>query len=823
MSELQRLTKPTIKTVDIEQVMRGAYIDYAMSVIKARALPDARDGLKIVQRRVLYGMKELGLQHDKPQKKSARIVGEVLGKLHPHGDTSVYEAMVRMAQPWILRYTLIEGQGNFGSVDGDPPAAMRYTEARLSLLAQELMVDLHQEIVAFQANFDASLQEPSIFPAKVPNLLINGASGIAVGMATHMPPHNLKEVIQGIIAYIRSPEITPEELMKHITAPDFPTGGIIYGYQGVQDAYKTGKGRIVLRARAKIETGRHGKQQIIVTELPYLVNKADMITQTAHLVESKKLTGIADLRDESDKEGLRVVYDIKRDAIANVVLNNLYKHTALQTIFSVNNVALVKEKPELLDLKSLIKCYVDHRHEVVKLRTEYGHRQASQKLHILEGYLQALDNLDPIILIIKSAQDPRQAQTKLINIYKLSETQAKAVLDMRLQRLTGLERAKILHEHTNTQKHLDELNVVLTHEHVRMQLIQDELKDLATRYGDERKTTITHDARDLTIEDIVPDNPMVITISNQGYIKRTPLASYKTQKRGGVGTKGVLTKKEDFSTHLFVASTHDYLLIFTASGRVYWKKVYDIPEGGKNSQGRAIQNLLAISIDDQIQSVLKVRHLNDPEHVKGRYVTFCTVQGIIKKTPLAAYAKPRAKGIQAITTKADDRLLEVKLTTDNSHIVLGTRHGKAVHFMAKEVRAMGRTAVGVRSAILNDHDDRVLGMVTSEDISNTTLLVLTERGYGKRSPLRSYRITKRRSKGIKTLQVTAKTGKLVAIKAAKDSDQLMIFTQSGLTLRIEIDTLRIMRRATQGVRLIRLRKDDIIAAVAKVENLELAP
>lgn len=804
--------------INIEDEMRGAYIDYSMSVIIARALPDVRDGLKPVHRRVLYGMHELGLSANKPFKKSARIVGEVLGKYHPHGDGAIYDAMVRMAQPWSLRYPLIQGQGNFGSVDGDEPAAIRYTEARFAKTAEELLADLSKDTVDFQLNFDDSLKEPVVLPAKLPNLLINGTSGIAVGMATNMPPHNLREVIDGTIAYIDDHDITIEGLMQYITAPDFPTGAIIYGSQGIQEAYRTGRGKIVMRAKADIETTSTGREQVIVTELPYMTNKALMIARTAQLVNDKKIEGIADIRDESDKEGLRVVYELKKDAIANVVLNNLYKQTALQTSFGVNNVALVAGRPQTLNLKELIQHFVTHRHEVLTRKTQYELRQAEKKLHILEGYLIALDNLDGVIALIRSSKDPEVARQALMQDYQLSEAQAKAILDMRLQRLTGLEREKIVKEHQEIKQFIERLQEILASKALRMQLIKEELVDLKERYGDVRQTAVEHNADELTVEDMIPNEEMVITISNAGYIKRTPLAEYRTQARGGVGARGAATKQDDFAVHLFVASAHNYLLIFTEFGQVYWKKVYTIPEGGKTAKGRAIQNLINIAPGDQVRSVIKVDSLEEADYVNSHHVLMCTEQGTIKKTSLAAYARPRAKGIHAIRINEGDRLLEAKLIKPDSYVIMALRSGRAIRFREQDVRAVGRVAAGVRGITLADQQDRVVGLV-SLDQAQADLLVVAEKGFGKRSSAEDYRITNRGGKGVKTLQITPKTGPLVAIKAVTDTDELMIINKSGITIRIGVEALRVMGRATQGVRLIRLNEGDEIAAVAKIASV----
>lgn len=803
--------------INIEDEMREAYIDYSMSVIVARALPDVRDGLKPVQRRVLYGMHELGLSANKSFKKAARIVGEVLGKYHPHGDSSVYDTMVRMAQEWSLRYPMVSGQGNFGSIDGDEPAAMRYTEARLARPAEELLADIHKDTIDFRPNFDDSLEEPTILPAKLPNLLINGAAGIAVGMATNMPPHNLKEVINGIIAYIDDNDITIEGLMQHVIAPDFPTGGIIYGYQGVKDAFITGKGKVIIRAQTAIETTPSGREQIIVTEIPYMVNKALMIERTAQLINEKKLEGIADIRDESDKDGLRVVYELKKDALAHVVRNNLYKQTALQTSFSVNNVALVAGRPQLLNLKELIQHFIAHRHEVIIRKTKYALNQAEKKKHVLEGYLVALDHLDSIIALIRAAKDPEVARNGLMKHYGLSEAQAKAILEMRLQRLTGLEREKIAKEHEEVKQLVDQLQAILADKTLRMQLLKEELIDLRERYGDKRRTIIAYDADDLTIEDMIPDEEMVITISNEGYIKRTPLTDYRTQNRGGIGSRGVTTKQNDFTAQLFVASMHHYLLIFTAWGQVYWKKVYTIPAGNKTAKGRAIQNLINIASDDQVRSVIKVKTLEDTTYVNNHYVIMCTERGTIKKTALAAYANPRVNGIRAIRIHEGDRLLEVKLTQGDDHIIIASQSGRAIHFHEQDVRPMSRIAAGVKGITLANQDDRVVGLVRTPQ-AQASLLVVSEKGFGKRSHVSDYRLTKRGGRGIKTLHITAKTGMLVAIKVVTDTDELMIINQSGIAIRIAVTDLRIMGRATQGVRLIRLDVKDRITSVAKISN-----
>lgn len=814
--------RQSIIPINIEDEMRGAYIDYSMSVIVSRALPDVRDGLKPVHRRVLYGMQELGVNYNKPYKKSARIVGEVLGKYHPHGDASVYDTMVRMAQDWSLRYTLVDGQGNFGSIDGDFPAAMRYTEARLRRIAEEMLADINKDTVDFQPNFDDSLQEPTVLPGKLPNLLVNGSSGIAVGMATNMAPHNLREVIDGITSYIDNNDITIQELMQIVTAPDFPTGGIIFGVSGVQEAFLTGRGRIVVRAKAEIVTSATGKDQIIVTEIPYMVNKAMMIEKTAALINEKKIEGISDIRDESDREGYRVVYDLKRDAIPNIVLNNLYKYTQLQTTFGVNNVALVKGRPQTLNLKDLIKHFVDHRHEVVVRRTKFELAEAERRAHILEGYLIALDHLDEVIALIRSSADPDTARVGLMTQFNLSEIQAKAILDMRLQRLTGLERDKIQEEYKEVKALIDRLNEILANEGVRMQIIKDELAELKDRYGDDRRTQVVPNEDDITVEALIPNEEMVITISNQGYIKRTSLSEYRTQGRGGVGSRGVSTKDDDFTEHLFIAQAHNYLLIFTDQGKVYWKKAYEIPEGIKTSKGRAIQNLINIEPGDNVRAIINVKDLQDENYVNNNFVILCTEKGIIKKTSLDAYSRPRQGGINAITIHEGDRLLNASLTNGNNHIVIAKSEGKAVHFNESQVRPMGRTAAGVRGVTLDSDTDKVIGMVciTREDAN---LLVVSENGYGKRSSMDDYRITNRGGKGVKTINITDKTGKLVAIKEVGDDDELMIINRSGITIRIAVEELRIMGRATQGVRLIKLNDDDRISSVEKIQKIEVDP
>lgn len=811
--------RQNIIPINIEDEMRGAYIDYSMSVIISRALPDVRDGLKPVHRRVLYGMQELGVNYNKPYKKSARIVGEVLGKYHPHGDGSVYDTMVRMAQDWSLRYTLVDGQGNFGSIDGDMPAAMRYTEARLRRIAEELLADINKDTVDFQPNFDDSLTEPSVLPGKLPNLLVNGSSGIAVGMATNMAPHNLTEVVNGIIAYIDNPEITIPELMKYITAPDFPTGGIIFGHSGVQEAFMTGRGRIVVRSKAEIVTNPNGKDQIVVTEIPYMVNKALMIEKTAALINEKKIEGISDLRDESDREGFRIVYDLKKDAIPNIVLNNLYKFTQLQSSFNVNNVALVKGRPMTLNLKDLIKYYVEHRHEVVVRRTKFELAEAEKRAHILEGYLIALDHLDEVIALIRNSRDPETAKEGLMTRFGLTEIQSKAILDMRLQRLTGLERDKILQEYNEVKALIDKLRNILDNEPVRMQIIKDELTDLRERYGDERRTQVVHNEDDISFEDMIPNEEMLITISNQGYIKRTSLSEYRTQGRGGVGSRGVSTKDDDFTEHLFVAQAHNYLLIFTDQGKVYWKKVYEIPEGTKTSKGRAIQNLINIEPGDTVRTFINIKNLTDDQYVNNNFVILCTEKGTIKKTSLEAYSRPRQGGITAISIHEGDRLLNASLTNGNNHIIIAKSEGKAVHFNEQDVRPMGRTAAGVRGVTLDSETDKVVGMVCiSREDAN--LLVVSENGYGKRSLIDDYRITRRGGMGVKTLNITEKTGKLVAIKEVVDDDELMIINRSGITIRIKVSELRVMGRATQGVKLIKLNEDDRISSVEKIQKID---
>lgn len=803
--------------INIEEEMKTAYIDYSMSVIVSRALPDVRDGLKPVHRRVLYGMLDLGVYSNRPYKKSARIVGEVLGKYHPHGDGSVYDAMVRMAQDWSLRYPLIDGQGNFGSMDGDSPAAMRYTEARLRKIAEELLQDIDKNTVDFSLNFDDSLQEPTVLPAKVPNLLINGASGIAVGMATNMAPHNLNEVIDGTIAYINNKEITIEELMKFVKAPDFPTSGIIYGYAGVREAYQTGRGRIVMRARATIETTAAGKERIIITEVPFQVNKAEMIKRTADLVNEKKIDGISDIRDESDRDGIRVVYELRRDAISNVVLNNLYKFTALQTSFSINNVALVHGRPMTLNLKDLIVHFVNHRHEVVVRRTQYELSEAEKRAHILEGLLIALDHLDEVIALIRASQTPQIAQDGLMAQFKLSELQSKAILEMRLQRLTGLERDKIRDEYNELLKLIEYYRDVLSNEELRMDIIKDELTDIKAKYGDERRTEVIYSGDDISMEDMIADEDVVITISHLGYIKRTPLTEYRTQGRGGRGAKGSATRDADFVEHIYIATNHNYMLFFTEKGRCHWLKVYGIPEGNKTSKGRAIQNLISIAPDDKVKAFINVKDLEDEEYINNNFIVMSTKNGTIKKTALEAYSRPRLSGINAINIEDNDVLLEAKLTNGKNELMLATKKGKLVRFNEETVRPMGRNSTGVKGVTLDGEDDEVIGMVCVTDVIKDSVLVVSEKGYGKRSEVEEYRKTNRGAKGVKTINVTDKTGNLIAIKVVQDDDDLMIINKSGITIRMKVDELRLMGRATQGVRLIRLDDDDEIASVAKVE------
>ncbi|MET6991061.1 DNA gyrase subunit A [Sediminicola arcticus] len=800
--------------INIDDEMKSAYIDYSMSVIVSRALPDVRDGLKPVHRRVLFGMHELGVRSNSAHKKSARIVGEVLGKYHPHGDTSVYDSMVRMAQEWSLRYMLVDGQGNFGSVDGDSPAAMRYTEARMRKIADEMLADIEKDTVDHQLNFDDSLKEPTVLPAKIPNLLVNGASGIAVGMATNMPPHNLSEVVDGTIAYIDNNDIEIDELITHIKAPDFPTGGIIYGYDGVIEAFKTGRGRVVMRAKANIEEVQ-GKESIIVTEIPYQVNKADMIKKTADLVNDKKIEGISSIRDESDRNGMRIVYILKRDAIPNIVLNTLYKYTSLQTSFSVNNIALVKGRPQLLNVKEMIHHFVEHRHEVVVRRTEFDLKKAEDRAHILEGLIIASDNIDEVIAIIRASSNADEARDSLIERFKLSELQAKAIVEMRLRQLTGLEQDKLRSEYEEVMTTIIDLKDILARKERRMQIIRDELLEMKDKYGDSRRSEINFAGGDLSMEDMIPDEQVVITISHAGYIKRTALSEYKTQNRGGVGQKASSTRNEDFLEYLFVGTNHQYMLFFTQKGKCFWMRVYEIPEGSRTSKGRAIQNLINIEQDDTVKAFICTQDLKDEEYVNNHYVIMATKKGIVKKTSLEQYSRPRQNGINAIGVREGDELLEAKLTTGTSQIFLGLKSGKAIRFEEGKTRPMGRNASGVRGVTLADDKDEVIGMVSVHDFDEE-ILVVSENGYGKRSSIEDYRITNRGGKGVKTISITDKTGGLVAIKNVSDSDDLMIINKSGIAIRMSVEDLRVMGRATQGVRLINIKGNDSIAAVAKV-------
>ena len=803
--------------VNIEKEMKSAYIDYSMSVIVSRALPDVRDGLKPVHRRVLFGMKELGLFSNKSHKKSARIVGEVLGKYHPHGDSSVYFTMVRLAQEWSMRYTLVDGQGNFGSIDGDSPAAMRYTEARLKKIAEAMLEDIDKETVDFRLNFDDTIEEPTVLPTRIPNLLVNGASGIAVGMATNMAPHNLSDTIDAIIAYIDNKDIEIDDLIKIIKAPDFPTGGTIYGYQGVIDAFKTGRGRIVMRAKSHVETKSSGREQIIVTEIPYQVNKASLIAKVADLVNNKKIDGISYANDESDRNGMRIVFTLKRDAIANVVLNKLYKYTAMQTSFSVNNIALVHGRPQMLNLTGLISNYVEHRHDVVLRRTQFELRKAEERAHILEGLIIASDNIDEVIKIIRASKSPNEAKENLQERFNLSEIQSGAIVDMRLRQLTGLEQDKLRSEYDDLIKTIAHLKEIIEKEDLRMQIIKDELLEMKEKFGDERKTEIVYSSAEFNPEDFYADDEVLITISNLGYIKRTDLTEFKTQHRGGKGSKGSTTRDEDFLRHMYVATMHNWLLFFTEKGRCFWMKVYDIPEGSKVSKGRAIQNMINIEQDDKVTAYMKVTTLDDNEFLNQNNIIFATKKGKIKKTSLEAFSRPRQNGINAITINEGDRLLSAKLTNGNNDIMLAARKGKAIRFKETDVRNMGRTAAGVRGILLNENDE-VIGMICVENNNEEHVLVVSENGYGKRSLLEDYRITKRGGKGVKTINITEKTGKLIAIKNVKDGDDLMIINKSGLTIRLNVDTVRVAGRATQGVRLIKLKDGDSIASVAKVDR-----
>ncbi|MDZ4839901.1 MAG: DNA gyrase subunit A [Bacteroidota bacterium] len=827
MEELGSWTEKIIH-INIEDEMKTAYIDYSMSVIVSRALPDVRDGLKPVHRRVLYGMTELGLAHNRPFKKSARIVGEVLGKYHPHGDSSVYETMVRMAQEWSLRYLLVDGQGNFGSIDGDNPAALRYTEARLTKLAEELLTDLDKDTVDFRPNFDESLKEPTVLPAKFPNLLVNGASGIAVGMATNMPPHNLREVIEGIVAYIENNDITIDDLRTFIKAPDFPTGGIIYGYEGVKNAFETGRGRIVLRGKTEIEELPNGRQRIIISEIPYQVNKANMVAKTADLVNEKVIEGISEIRDESDRSGMRVVYEIKKDADAHVVLNKLYKNTQLQNTFNVNNIALVKGRPIALNLLDLIRYFVEHRHEVVVRRTQFELNEAEKRAHILEGLLIALDHLDQVIALIRSSQTPDIARTGLMETFGLSEIQAKAILDMRLQRLTGLERDKIRAEFDELMKTILRLKEILADKSLRMDIIKEELIGISEKFGDDRRTQIVYSGDDLTMEDLIPDEEVVVTISHLGYIKRTTSREYKRQGKGGRGSRGASSREEDFIEDLFTTSNHGYMLLFTENGKCYWLRVYEIPEGSKNSKGRPIQNVIQIEAGDKVRAYITVKNLSDSEYVNNNYIFFCTKKGVIKKTALESYSRPRQRGIIAINIAEDDQLLGAMLTNDTRDVIMATKYGQAIRFEQHRVRPMGRNSTGVRGVRLSvEEDNEVIGMINvptkvdNESVSDETILVVSSHGYGKRSDESEYRVTNRGGKGIRTMLITEKTGQLVGILNVKEEENdLLIITKNGILIRMPIGQIRSMGRATQGVRLIKLNSGDDIASIALVEAEE---
>ena len=804
--------------INIVDEMKSSYIDYSMSVIVSRALPDVRDGLKPVHRRVLYGMYDLGVFSNKKHLKSARIVGDVLGKYHPHGDISVYDAMVRMAQPWSLRYTMVDGQGNFGSMDGDPPAAMRYTEARLKKISDEILSDLDKETVDFQNNFDDTTKEPTVLPTRIPTLLVNGSSGIAVGMATNMAPHNLSESIDAICAYIDNRDITIDELMKHIIAPDFPTGGIIYGYDGVRDAFHTGRGRVVLRGKVKFEEIGN-RNAIVVTEVPYQVNKADMIERTAELVKEDKIPGIYEIRDESDREGLRVVYELKNDAIPNVVLNLLYKYTALQTSFSINNIALVGGRPQQLNLKDIIYNFVEHRHDVVTRRTEYELKKAKERAHILEGYMKVIatqDTLDKAISIIRHSANPQAAKEGLIAEFELSEIQAQAILDLRLARLTGMELDKIRDEYEEIMKIIADLEDILSNEGRRFEIIKNELLEIKEKYGDERKSEIDYSGGEMSIEDIIPNEQVVLTISHAGYIKRTLLSEYKVQSRGGVGNKAATTRDEDFLEYIVSATNHQYMMFFTEKGKCYWLRVFEIPEGSKTAKGRAVQNLINIEPDDKIKAYIRTNDLKDVDYVNSMYVVMVTKNGVIKKTSLEAYSRPRVNGVNAIEIREDDQLLEARLTTGESEIMIATKNGKCIRFPEEKVRAVGRTSIGVRGITLEDNDE-VIGMIIANDLEKESVLVVSEKGYGKRTAVEDYRVTNRGGKGVITLNITEKTGKLIAIQNVTDEDGLMIINKSGVAIRMAVEELRVMGRNTQGVKLINLKGSDEIAAVAKVE------
>ena len=808
-----------IVPINIEEEMKSKYIDYSMSVIVSRALPDVRDGLKPVHRRVLFGMHELGVKSSSSYKKSARIVGEVLGKFHPHGDTSVYDAMVRMAQPWSLRYMLVDGQGNFGSVDGDNPAAMRYTEAKMRKAAEDMLLDIDKETIDWNLNFDDTLKEPSVLPSRLPALLLNGTTGIAVGMATNMPPHNLSEVVDGILSYIdRRGDIEISELMEYVKAPDFPTGGTIYGYDGVRSAFETGRGRIVIRGKVRFEETAT-RDQIIVDEIPYMVNKANMISQTADLINSKKLDGIADIRDESDRNGMRIVYDLKRDAIPNIVLNKLFKYTALQSSFSVNNIALVKGRPQLLNLKQLIGYFVDHRHEVLVRKTKYELAAAEARAHILEGLLIALDNLDAIIKLIRSSRTPEDARNGLIGDFNLTEIQARAILDLRLQKLTGLEMDKIKAEHAEIMEKIKHFNLILSDEDLRFSLLSDDLRIVKEKYGDERRSNIEFSSSEVSIEDMIPNEEVLITISHLGYVKRTSLSEYRAQNRGGVGSRGATTRDEDFVEEMIMANNHDYMLFFSQQGKCFWLKVYEIPEGSKTSKGRAIQNIINLPKEDKIMAYINTKDLKDEEYINSHFIVMCTKKGVIKKTSLEQYSRPRTNGINAITIREGDQLLSAKMTTGKSQIMMAVKSGKSIRFEEEKVRAMGRTAAGVRGIKLANDNDEVVGMICIDD-SESSVLVVSENGYGKRSDIDDYRITNRGGKGVKTINITEKTGSLISLKNVTDLDDLMVINKSGITIRIGVDTLRVMGRATQGVKIIRLRDNDSIASVAKVSKFE---
>ena len=808
-----------IVPINIEEEMKSKYIDYSMSVIVSRALPDVRDGLKPVHRRVLFGMHELGVKSSSSYKKSARIVGEVLGKFHPHGDTSVYDAMVRMAQPWSLRYMLVDGQGNFGSVDGDNPAAMRYTEAKMRKAAEDMLLDIDKETIDWNLNFDDTLKEPSVLPSRLPALLLNGTTGIAVGMATNMPPHNLSEVVDGILSYIdRRGDIEISELMEYVKAPDFPTGGTIYGYDGVRSAFETGRGRIVIRGKVRFEETA-SRDQIIVEEIPYMVNKANMISQTADLINSKKLDGIADIRDESDRNGMRIVYDLKRDAIPNIVLNKLFKYTSLQSSFSVNNIALVKGRPQLLNLKQLIGYFVDHRHEVLVRKTKYELAAAEARAHILEGLLIALDNLDSIIKLIRSSRTPEDARNGLIGDFNLTEIQARAILDLRLQKLTGLEMDKIKAEHAEIMEKIKHFNLILSDENLRFSLLSDDLRIVKEKYGDERRSNIEFSSSEVSIEDMIPNEEVLITISHLGYVKRTSLSEYRAQNRGGVGSRGATTRDEDFVEEMIMANNHDYMLFFSQQGKCFWLKVYEIPEGSKTSKGRAIQNIINLPKEDKIMAYINTKDLKEEEYINSHYIVMCTKKGVIKKTSLEQYSRPRTNGINAITIREGDQLLSAKMTTGKSQIMMAVKSGKSIRFEEEKVRAMGRTAAGVRGIRLANDNDEVVGMICIDD-SESSVLVVSENGYGKRSDIDDYRITNRGGKGVKTINITEKTGSLISLKNVTDLDDLMVINKSGITIRIGVDTLRVMGRATQGVKIIRLKDNDSIASVAKVSKFE---